>query len=231
MARPRCGGSESSDGEGSTSTPPSTPPKRGTAAGGCSVACGSCWGELVALGEGRRELWRLVALLRGIRPPVWRSRGEVARLLARVEPALLGERTGAGLGAGLGWREPAVPADGLWSAGAASATSRRGLTRLALPSLRRGEALRFAVATEARARGTSGLRRSAGAARAWAWRCAAATAGGGVAGRGCHRRTLASRHPSERPGRPRLEAAPWAEAAEGAAVDPCEAAPWSLGPG
>ena len=176
----------------------------------------------MVLAGGRRELWRLLALLRGTRPPVWRSRGEAAWLFARAESALLGERIGAALGAGLGSREPAVPADALGAGGAVSAASGRGLTRLALPSLRRGEALRGAGATAVRGRGASGcLLCSAGAVAAWAWRCAAATAGGGVAWRGCQWRVLAARHPAGRPVRPWLGAAPWAEAAGGA---------WSCGP-
>ena len=119
----------------------------------------------MVLAGGRRELWRLLALLRGTRPPVWRSRGEGAWLFARAESVLLGERTGAALGAGLGWRGAAGPADALAAGGGgASAASGRGLTRLALPSLRRGEALRGAVATAVRGRGASGcLRWSAGA--------------------------------------------------------------------
>ena len=206
--RPRCGGSESEVGEGSTSTPP----KRGTAAGACSVACGPCGGELVVLAGGRHELWRLLALLRGTRPPVWRSRGEAAWLFARAESALLGERIGEALGAGLGCREPAVPVFAVGGGGAVSAASGRGLTRRALPSLWRGEALWGTVATVVRARGTSGGLGSSGAVCAWAGRWAAATAGGGVAGRGCQWRVLASRPPAGRPGLP-LSAGPWAAAA------------------
>ena len=227
--RPRCGGSDSRDGEGSTSTSPSAGPRRGSTStspkrGTSAVACGPCWGELVGLAGGRRELWRLLSRLRETRPPVWRWRGEGTWLLARSESALLGERIGVALGAGLGWREPAVPTLSVGAGGAVSSASGRGLTRRALPSLWREEALR-GVATAVRWRGTSGgLVSSAGAACAGAGRCAAATAGGGVTWRGCQWRTFSPRAPAGRSGRPRLDAAPWAEAAGGGAAGPWEAA-------
>ena len=175
--RPRCIGSESEVGEGSTSTPP----KHGTAAGACSVACGPCGGELVVLAGGRHELWRLLALLRGTRPPVWRSRGEAAWLFARAESALLGERIGEAQGAGLGWREPAELSLVVRAGGPASFASGRWLPQVALLALWRGEALRGVGVTTARARGWSGgLSGAAGSVCAWAGRILAATAGGGV---------------------------------------------------
>ena len=88
-----------------------------------------------------RELWRLQVLLRGTRPPVWRSRGEVAWALARSESALLGDRIGAAQGDGLGWREALVPPSAVAVAWSGSTASGRGLTWWALPSLCRGEAL------------------------------------------------------------------------------------------
>ena len=99
-------GADSMDGEGETHTAPLgggcvassvACPKRGASAGaGCTER-----GELVALAGLGRELLRLLAGLRATDPPACRWRGDAALLLALSESALLGERTGEALGAGL----------------------------------------------------------------------------------------------------------------------------------
>ena len=107
-------GAESRDGEGETSTAPLTgeglassvaPPKRGTSA----AAGGAERGELVELAGWWRELRRLLPGLRATEPPAWRWRGDAALRFARSESALLGERTGEALGAGLADRGPGSP--------------------------------------------------------------------------------------------------------------------------
>ena len=77
----------------------------------------------------QRELLRLLAGLRATDPPACRWRGDAALLLALSESALLGERTGEALGAGLIDRGRGTPPAwaGVW--GRLPSASICGLTR------------------------------------------------------------------------------------------------------
>ena len=157
-------------------------PKRGASA----AAGGAERGELVELAGLGRELRRLLAGLRATEPPACRWRGDAALRFARSESALLGERTGEALGAGLGDRGRRSPPAGAGVWGRLPSASTCGLTRRALASLWRGEAL-LPAAVMLRFSGWRGGRvSSAGEAASCSLRRAAAAWGGGVVGRGRH---------------------------------------------
>ena len=106
-------GADSKDGDGETHTAPLAgiltssvaSPKRGASA---AASIGER-GELVELACLWRALRRGLLGLRATEPPAWRWRGDAALRFARSESALLGERTGEALGAGLADRGPGSP--------------------------------------------------------------------------------------------------------------------------
>ena len=188
MPSGRAGSGADSDGDGETHTAPLagtlsssvSSPNRGASA---AASLGER-GELVELAGLWRALRRGMLGLRATEPPAWRSRGDAALLLARSESARLGERGGAARGTGLADLWPSWLPAGPGSWGRLPSASGCGLSRRALASLWRGEAL-FPVAVVAGLSGFRGGRVSAAdAAESRSVRKAAAAWGGGVVWRG-----------------------------------------------
>ena len=154
------GRTDAAPGSGRSSSSASSP-KRGASA----AACLGVRGELEELVCLCRALRRGTLGERATDPPAWRALGVGALLLALSESALLGERGGVALGAGLRERWPGwLPAEP-GRCGRLASPSGCGLSRHVLASLWRGEAF-WRGTVVARGKGCRGGRSDAADAAA-----------------------------------------------------------------